>query len=69
MRLVRTGLQVVALEDNGGRRQSWSHAAHDLIRLGYGRMVLLALPFLVLAGSLEPRFPEAAGAPAAEEAT
>jgi predicted Zn-dependent protease len=38
VRLVRTGLQVVALEDNGGREQSWSHAAHDLIRLGYGRV-------------------------------
>jgi predicted Zn-dependent protease len=38
VRLVRTGLQVVALEDNGGHQQSWSHAAHDLIRLGYGRV-------------------------------
>jgi len=38
VRLVRTGLQVVALEDNGGHEQSWSHAAHDLIRLGYGRV-------------------------------
>ena len=38
VRLVRTGLQVVALEDNGGREQSWAHAAHDLIRLGYGRV-------------------------------
>jgi hypothetical protein len=38
VRLVRTGLHVVALEDNGGREQSWSHAAHDLIRLGYGRV-------------------------------
>jgi predicted Zn-dependent protease len=38
VRLVRTGLQVVALEDNGGHEASWSHAAQDLIRLGYGRV-------------------------------
>jgi len=38
VRLVRTGLQVVALEDNGGHEKSWSHAAQDLIRLGYGRV-------------------------------
>lgn len=37
VRLVRTGLQVVALEDDGSTRQPWSHAAEDLIRLGYGR--------------------------------
>jgi predicted Zn-dependent protease len=37
IRLVRTGLQVVALEDDGSTRQPWSHAAEDLIRLGYGR--------------------------------
>jgi predicted Zn-dependent protease len=38
VRLARTGLQVVALEDNGGHARSWSRAAHDLIRLGYGRV-------------------------------
>jgi predicted Zn-dependent protease len=38
VRLVRTGLQVVALEDNGGHEPPWSHAAQDLIRLGYGRV-------------------------------
>jgi predicted Zn-dependent protease len=37
VRLVRVGLHVVALENHGELEQSWSHAANDLIRLGYGR--------------------------------
>lgn len=37
VRLVRVGLHVVALENRGELAESWSHAALDLIRLGYGR--------------------------------
>ncbi len=37
VRLVRVGLHVVALENRGALGQSWSYAAFDLIRLGYGR--------------------------------
>lgn len=37
VRLVRVGLHVVALENRGALGQSWSYAALDLIRLGYGR--------------------------------